>query len=120
MFLITSQFVYTLTETPLVCIQVSYLKEFGIGTEEVGKLLAFKPQLMGCSIEEKLKPLVKYLYYHGISRDGMKRILMSKPIVFCMDLETTIVPKVCPCCLYCDVLGVCCKCSIFMEVLQAS
>ena len=46
---------------------------------------------MGFSIEEKLKPLVEYLYYHGISRDGMKRILMSEPIVFCLDLETAIV-----------------------------
>lgn len=104
----------------LVFIQVSYLKEFGIGTEEVGKLIAFKPQLMGCSIEEKLKPFVKYLYYHGISRDGMKRILMSKPIVFCIDLETTIVPKVCPCWLYCNVLGPCSKCNIFTEILQTS
>lgn len=51
---------------------------------------------MGCGIEERWKPLVKYLYYHGISRDGMKRMLMVKPIIFCVDLEATIVPKVCP------------------------
>lgn len=59
-------------------------------------MLAFKPHLMGCSIEETWKPLVKYLYYHGISRDGMKRMLMVKPIIFCVNLETTIVPKVFP------------------------
>jgi mTERF domain-containing protein len=76
------------------------LKEFGLCTEEVGKLLAFKPHLMGCGIEETWKPLVKYLYYHGISRDGMKRMLMVKPIIFCVDLETTIVPKVFPYWLY--------------------
>lgn len=75
-------------------IQVSYLKEFGLSTEEVGRLLAFKPHLMGCSIEERWKPLVKYLYYLGISRDGMRRMLTIKPIVFCVDFETTIVPKV--------------------------
>lgn len=71
------------------------MKEFGLSTEEVGKLLAFKPQLMGCSIEERWKPLVKYLYYHGITRDGMRRMLTIKPMVFCVDLEKTIVPKVC-------------------------
>lgn len=49
---------------------------------------------MGCSIEERWKPLVKYLYYLGISRDGMKRMLLIKPMVFCVDLEETIVPKV--------------------------
>lgn len=75
-------------------IQVNYLREFGLGTQDIGRLLAFKPQLMGCSIEERWKPLVKYFYYLRISRDGMRRILMVKPIVFCVHLETTIVPKV--------------------------
>lgn len=74
--------------------QVNYLKEFGLSNEELGKLLAFKPHLMGCSIENKLKPLVKFLYYLGIRQDGMKRMLMVKPIVFCLDLETVIAPKV--------------------------
>ena len=74
--------------------QVQYLKEFGLSTEDVGRLLAFKPQLMGCSIEERWRPLVKYLYYLGVRRDGMKRILIVKPMVFCIDLETTIAPKV--------------------------
>lgn len=75
-------------------LQVAYLKEFGLGNEDVGSLLAFRPQLMGCSIEERWKPLVKYLYYLGISRDGMRRILTVKPIAFCVDLETNIVQKV--------------------------
>jgi hypothetical protein len=78
----------------MLFIQVNYLKEFGLSSEDVGRLLAFKPQLMGCSIEERWKPLVKYLYYLGISRDGMKRMLVIKPMVFCVDLEQTIVPKV--------------------------
>lgn len=79
----------------LLFIQVDYLKEFGLSAEDVGKLLAFRPQLMGCSIEERWKPLVKYLYYHGITRDGMRRMLIIKPMVFCVDLDKTIVPKVC-------------------------
>ena len=74
--------------------QISYLKEFGLSTEEVGRLLAFKPHLMGCSIEERWKPLVKYFYYLGISKEGMKRILVVKPILYCIDLEKTIAPKV--------------------------
>lgn len=74
--------------------QVNYLKEFGLQIEDVGKLLAFRPQLMACSIEEHWKPLVKYLYYYGITRNGMKRMLVIKPMVFCADLEKTIVPKV--------------------------
>lgn len=74
--------------------QVSYLKEFGLGDEDVGKLIAFKPHLMGCSIEERWKPLIKYFYYLGISRDGIKRILIVKPMVFCVDLESIIVAKV--------------------------
>ena len=69
---------------------------------------------MGFSIEEKLKPLVEYLYYHGISRDGMKRILMSEPIVFCLDLETAIVWKVCHCWLCWDVLGPRSECFLFL------
>lgn len=78
----------------LLVIQVNYLKEFGLSTEDVGKLLAFRPQLMGCSIEERWKPLVKYLYYLRISRDGMRRMLTIKPMIFCFNFETTIVPKV--------------------------
>lgn len=74
--------------------QVAYLKEFGISNEDIGRLLAFKPQLMGCSIEDRWKPLVKYLYYLGISRDGMRRILIVKPMIFCVDLESNIVRKV--------------------------
>lgn len=68
--------------------------QFGLSKEEVGRLLAYKPQLMACSIEERWKPLVKYLYYLGVSKDGMKRILVVKPVVFCIDLETCIAPKV--------------------------
>lgn len=71
------------------------MKEFGLESKDVGKLLAFRPQLMACSIEEQWKPLVKYLYYYGITRDGMRRMLTIKPMVFCVDLEMTIVPKVC-------------------------
>ncbi|KAH9696144.1 transcription termination factor MTERF2 [Citrus sinensis] len=74
--------------------KVTYLKEFGLSTEDVGRLLAFRPHLMGCGIGERWKPLVKYLYYLGVSRDGMRRMLVIKPMVFCFDLETTIVPKV--------------------------
>lgn len=79
--------------------QVHYLKEFGLNIEEVGKLLAFKPQLIGCSIDDRWKPLVKYLYYLGISRDGMRRMLIVKPMVFCVDLEKVIAPKVRQCML---------------------
>lgn len=76
------------------------MKEFGLKTEDVGRLLAFKPQLMGCSIEEEWKPLAKYLYYYGVTRDGMRRMLTLKPMVFCIDLETVIVPKVCHLCIH--------------------
>lgn len=69
--------------------------EFGLSKEDVGRLLAFRPQLMGCDIEDRWKPLVKYLYYLGISRNGMRRILTVKPMVFCFDLESNIVQKVC-------------------------
>lgn len=79
---------------PASVLQVNYLKEFGLSTECVGKLLAFKPQLMASSIEDRWKPLVKYLYYLGINQDGMRRMLVIKPMVFCIDLETVIVPKV--------------------------
>lgn len=82
------------SEMLLFFVQVNYLKEFGLSTEDVGKLIAFRPQLMGCGIEERWKPLVKYLYYLGITRDGMRRMLTIKPILFCADLEKTIVPKV--------------------------
>ena len=57
-------------------------------------MLAYKPQLMACSIEERWKPLVKYLYHLNISRDGMKRMLVVQPTIFCLDLETVIAPKV--------------------------
>lgn len=50
---------------------------------------------MGCGIEEKFKPLVKYFYYLGISKDGMRRILVTRPVLFCVDFENTIVSKVC-------------------------
>lgn len=83
--------------------QVNYLKEFGLNTESVGKLLAFKPQLMACSIEDRWKPLVRYLYYLGITREGMKRMLVIKPMVFCVSLEEIIVPKV----LNCFMLSLC-------------
>lgn len=84
-----------LVETWFLLIQVAYLKEFGLSNEDVGRLLAFKPHLMGCGIEEKFKPLVKYFYYLGISKDGMRKILVTRPVLFCVDFETTIVSKVC-------------------------
>ncbi|KAG6413389.1 hypothetical protein SASPL_126098 [Salvia splendens] len=75
-------------------LKAAYLKEFGLTDEDLGRLLAHKPQLMACSIEDGWKPLVKYFYYLGISKDGMRRILIFKPIIFCIDLESTIAPKV--------------------------
>jgi len=89
--------IYIVLLTSVICdlpFQVQYLKEFGLNIEDVGQVLAVKPQLMGCSIEERWKPLVKYLYYLGVRRDGMRRILLVKPMIFCVDLETTIAPKV--------------------------
>jgi hypothetical protein len=71
-----------------------------LSTEELGKILAFKPQLMACSIEERWKPLVKYLYHLNVSKDGMKRMLVVQPTIFCLDLETVIAPKV-PLCNIC-------------------
>lgn len=73
---------------------MNYLKDFGLGDEDVGRLLAFKPQLMACGIDERWKPLLKLLYYLGVDRDGMRRMLVIKPMVFCVDLEETIMPKV--------------------------
>lgn len=87
-----------------IFIQVNYLKEFGLEIEDIGKLLAYKPQLMNCSIEDKWKPLVKYFYYLGISKDGLRRMLTIKPVVFCLDLETIIVPKVFLSCLMVNLL----------------
>jgi len=37
---------------------------------------------------------VKYLYHLNVSRDGMKRMLLVQPTIFCLDLETVIAPKV--------------------------
>ncbi|VFQ65826.1 unnamed protein product [Cuscuta campestris] len=42
--------------------KVAYLKEFGLSSEDVGRLIASKPHLMGCSIEEKWKPLINFLH----------------------------------------------------------
>lgn len=86
--------VYELNNVFLLYLQVDFLKEFGLSNEEVGRLIAFKPQLMVCSIEQRWKPLVKYFYYLGISKDGMRRILTLKPMIFCVDLKSIIVPKV--------------------------
>lgn len=86
--------VYELNNIFLLYLQVDFLKEFGLSNEEVGRLIAFKPQLMVCSIEQRWKPLVKYFYYLGISKDGMRRILTLKPMIFCVDLKSIIVPKV--------------------------
>ncbi|KAL5169148.1 Transcription termination factor MTERF2, chloroplastic [Glycine soja] len=61
--------------------KVNYLKEFGLQSKDVVRLIAFRPQLMACSIDERWKPLVK-------------RMLTIKPMVFCADLQMTIVPKV--------------------------
>ncbi|KAG5526527.1 hypothetical protein RHGRI_032714 [Rhododendron griersonianum] len=41
-----------------------------ISYEDVGRLLAFRPELLRCSIEERWKPLVKYLYYLGVLKDA--------------------------------------------------
>ena len=67
------------------------MKDFGLSDTDVGKLLAFKPQLMACGIEERWKPLLKFLYYLGIDQGGMKRMLVVKPMVFCVDLELSLI-----------------------------
>ncbi|KAL9275938.1 Transcription termination factor MTERF2, chloroplastic-like protein, partial [Drosera capensis] len=64
-----------------------------VNNEKMGRLLPFKPHPMVCGIEEKWKPLIKYLYYLGVSSDGLRKILVTRPIVLCVDLEETIVPK---------------------------
>lgn len=39
---------------------------------------------------------MKYLYYLGIRRDGMRRMLLVRPVIFCVNIETMIAPKVHP------------------------
>ncbi|KAG4994004.1 hypothetical protein JHK86_030831 [Glycine max] len=38
--------------------KANYLKEFGLQSKDVVRLIAFRPQLMACSIDERWKPLV--------------------------------------------------------------
>ncbi|KAH9306368.1 hypothetical protein KI387_010772, partial [Taxus chinensis] len=70
-----------------------YLKEFGLSNTDLGRLIALRPHLLSCNIEEEWKPLVKYLYYLGVQRSGMRRLLIKEPSIFCLNLRENIAPK---------------------------
>ena len=75
--------------------QVEYLRQLGIVDAIIGKMIATRPQLLACDIED-WRTLVKYFQVLGVQKLGIQRILSVHPSVFCMNLEKNIAPKVNP------------------------
>lgn len=74
--------------------KLDYLKGFGLDDSTLGEVLASKPQLIACSIEEDWKPLVKLFYFLGIDGYGLRKILKVTPSVFCLNIANNIAPKI--------------------------
>lgn len=77
-----------------MCSKLEYLKDFGLDDHSLGKVIASKPQLIACSIEDGWKPLIKLLYYLGVDGYGLRRIISVEPSVFCLNLAENIAPKI--------------------------
>jgi mTERF domain-containing protein len=74
-------------------VQVEYLRQLGIVDAIIGKMIATRPQLLACDIED-WRTLVKYFQFLGVQKSSIQRILSVHPSVFCMNLEKNIAPKV--------------------------
>jgi len=62
--------------------QVRFLLETaGVTEANVGKVIALQPRLIGCSMSNKLQPLVEYFLNHQLRRDQLGTMVADFPML---------------------------------------
>ena len=57
------------------------LEEAGVKEEQIGKVIALRPQLIGTGLTLRLKPLVKYLRNQQLRREEIGRMVADFPML---------------------------------------
>lgn len=78
----------------MITLQVDCLTGILSDHNAVVRVIAERPQLLACSVEEDWTPLIKYFYFLGIDIFGIRRILACNPAAFCLNIQENIAPKV--------------------------
>ncbi|XP_019170656.1 PREDICTED: transcription termination factor MTERF2, chloroplastic [Ipomoea nil] len=69
------------------------LTKAGVSQRNVGKVIAFQPELLGCSIAHKLDPNVKYFLSLGIPLRKLGEMIADYPLILRYDIEKHLRPK---------------------------
>ena len=73
---------------------VKWLQDVGLSHQQVAKVVAAFPQVLGYSLEANLKPTVAWLTEVGLSRTQVARVISLHPQIFGHSLEAKLKPTV--------------------------
>lgn len=57
------------------------LEEAGVKEEDIGKVIALRPELIGTSLTQKLHPLVQYFRNQQFKREDLGRMVADFPML---------------------------------------
>ena len=72
---------------------VAWLEDVGLSREQVAKVVASFPQVVGCSIDGNLKPTVAWLEDVGLSRQQVAKVVGTLPQVLGCSIENNLSRK---------------------------
>ena len=73
---------------------VAWLEDVGLSRQQVAKVVAGYPQVLGCSIEANLKPTVAWLEDVGLSRQQVAKVVAGFPSVLGYSIDGNLKPTV--------------------------
>ncbi|KAF3435200.1 hypothetical protein FNV43_RR22287 [Rhamnella rubrinervis] len=68
---------------------VDFLYEMGLSAASIGKILTRFPQIIGCSVEDKLRPIAEYFRFLGVN---VAVLFLKSPSILGCSLETNLKP----------------------------
>eukprot|EP01018_Ginkgo_biloba_P021785 Gb_10479 [translate_table: standard] len=73
---------------------VQYLRELGVKDAAMGKVITLSPQVISLNCEEKLKPVIKFLWSAGLDQErDMEMLLVRNAQILCCSIEKNLRPK---------------------------
>ena len=74
--------------------KLKWLRQLGLCHDQVTKVVALFPAILGCSIEQNLRLKAEWLLDLGLSRSQVAKITASRPQIFGLSIEQNLKPTV--------------------------
>ena len=73
---------------------MQWLLDLGLTKSQVAKAVATSPQILGCSLEQNLKPTVQWLLDLGLTKSQVAKAVADHPPILWLSMEQNLQPTV--------------------------